>query len=343
MIYRVAVGILVASLVPIGIAQTMDPHAVNANTIDLSRRDTNDLGLGTRLSGAIRGMDDAVIKDARVEVCDLSTGAVIVVAYTGPQGQFQVNRLPVGSYEVVATSGLSEARERVRVTEGDTMITLRMPNPATARASELGGRHSVSVAQMQVPEKALKEFKKAQSAWEKQKFEEAAKRLDRALDIYPQFADAYTLRGVMHLSRNNLDDACANLERAIEIDGESGLAYVVLGAAYTSLTRFEDAVRVLERAVSLLPNSWQAQFELGRAQLAKGNFEGALRHASNAQQLGANDYAPVHLIKAHALLGLKHYTDAMAELQVFLSKDPQGPQATKARETLSQVKAFAAR
>ena len=51
---------------------------------------------------------------------------------------------------------------------------------------------------------------------------------------------------------------------------------------------------------------------------------------------------PIHLIKAHALLGLKNYDLAVAELEQFLGNRPDGVDSAKARETLNQVRAFMA-
>jgi hypothetical protein len=53
-------------------------------------------------------------------------------------------------------------------------------------------------------------------------------------------------------------------------------------------------------------------------------------------------YAPAHLVRAHALLGLKAYSDAVAELETAIGDDPSGANSEEARRTLGQVKAFMA-
>jgi hypothetical protein len=51
----------------------------------------------------------------------------------------------------------------------------------------------------------------------------------------------------------------------------------------------------------------------------------------------------MHLVKAHALLGLKNYTEAQNELEAFLTRDPNGVDSAQVRHTLDEVKSFTAR
>src|SRR5437667_88216 len=95
--------------------------------------------------------------------------------------------------EVVATSGVVEARERVFVDEGFASVNLRLPQVAN---SEAGNRDTVSVAQMKVPGKARDALKKAREYMQKQKLDDSAKYVAKALEIYPQFAEALALRGL---------------------------------------------------------------------------------------------------------------------------------------------------
>jgi tetratricopeptide (TPR) repeat protein len=107
-------------------------------------------------------------------------------------------------------------------------------------------------------------------------------------------------------------------------------------------SKFDDAIRVLDRGLTLMPQSWQAMFELGKAELAKGDYEAALRRLNKAGDLAPQEYPPLHLAKAHALLGMKNFSEASSELEAYLEQDPESPNATAVRESLDQVKAFVA-
>lgn len=291
------------------------------------------------LSGMVRTNDGQPAKEARVEVTDLRTGQIAASAYTNSGGAFEVPNLNRGSYEVVAQLGLAEIRERVSVDGSDSTLALRLP--PVAAASKAGDHYSVSVAQMKVPEKARKAFNNAESAVKKQKLEDAQKNLAEALSIYPGYAEALTLRGILKLDAGQADAARADLEQAVDSDNNYSMGYIALGACYNMLTRWDDALRVLDRAVGLSPTSWQGYFEMGKSLIGKADYEAALRQLNRAEDMHPK-YPLLHLVKAHALLGLKNYAEAMSELEAYLEKEPAGAQSQEAKLTLEKVRAFAA-
>src|SRR5258706_11539239 len=223
---------------------------------------------------------------------------------------------------------------------GDATVTLRVPTEVKAN---VGNNATVSVAQFKVPGKARSEFKKAEEALGKGKMDECKTHLAKALDIYPSFAEALTLRGVLAMDDKNTDAAINDLDAAIKADASYSMAYVAMGATYNMMSKFDDAIRVLGRGISMAPNSWQGYFEMGKAQVGNASYEAAVRTLDKAQSVAPDDYALIHLVKAHALLGLKDYTNAMGELQAFLEKSPKdGKQTEDARNLLGKVQAFTA-
>jgi tetratricopeptide (TPR) repeat protein len=293
------------------------------------------------ISGSLRTAHGAPIANARIELLDGNNGQVKNSTYTNPNGSFTLMTIPDGNYELVAVSGLSETRERLQLHGDLAMLNLVLSTPQ-AEASRAGNRATVSVAQMKVPEKARKLLEKAQSALDKRKLVEADQYVSRALEIYPDFAEALTMRGLMSLDAKHLDDAAASLEKSIHADRSYAMGFIVLGAVYNMQSRFDDAIRVLDRGLTLMPQSWQGDFELGKAELGKGNYEAAIRRLNKAQDLSPQEYAPLHLAKAHALLGMKNFSEATSELEAYLEQDPKSPNATAVRESLDQVRAFVA-
>lgn len=279
------------------------------------------------------------VANARVEVRDMLTGRVVQSGYTTGSGNTTLSGVENGNYEVVATSGTSEARERLSASMGTNSITLQLPDDPSGN---VGSKTSVSVAQFKVPGKARKEYEKAEDALQKRKLDEAAKRIAKALEIYPNFAEALTMRAIMAMDSKQIDLASADLQKAIEADPGYATAYFAMGAVQTLQSQFDDALRSLDRGLALQPNSWQGHFEVGKAQIGKGNYAAAIKSLDRAQMFTPNPYPVIHLAKAHAFLALKNYPDAMGELQVYLEKAPQEPQAESARKMLDQVKAYTA-
>lgn len=289
------------------------------------------------LSGLIRTSDGRPAKDARIEVHNRQNGQVVAHAYANASGSFEIN-VPRGFYEVVAQLGLEETRETVSVEATGAVVSMRLPGSPPPQA---GGRFSVSVAQMQIPDKARKAYKKAEAAMDKQNLDEAAKHVARAIEIYPKYSEALTLRGILKLEASQLEEALADLQLAVEADSNCSMAYLAMGATYNAMSRFDDALRVLDRGVGLSPTSWQGYFEKGKAFLGKRNYEASIRQLNKAEDLQPK-YGLLHLVKAHALLGMKKYPDAMGELELYLQQNPQGRDSANARETLEKVRTFSA-
>ncbi len=295
---------------------------------------------GAAISGAVRTTDGKPVSDAQVEVRNAMNGQVVTSGYTSFNGTYQFMGLQNGSYEIVVTSGLSQATDRVQLQGVEAMSNLTLPAPGGD--TRAGDAHTVSVAQMKVPEKARDALKKAEKAMAKRDLEEASRQTEKALEIYPQYAQAYSMRGLLKMDAGDYPAAAIELEHAIELDVGYAMGFIILGSDYNQMQRFDDAVRVLDRGLALNPHSWQAQFEMGRAYLAKNDLAASLRYIDKAAVTGPKDYAPIHLVRANIMLAQKNYPEAMNELESFLQTDPNGVESEKARKVLGQMKAYMA-
>jgi tetratricopeptide (TPR) repeat protein len=289
------------------------------------------------ISGSVNTVDGQPVSDARIELRS-STGATTVSGYTSLNGRFEFQNVPVGSYEIVADSGVDEARERVNVQNDLATVSLRLPR--VGAASSAGNNNTVSIAELKIPEKARNEDKKAREALQKQDTASARKHVEKALEIAPQFAAALTTRALIELDDNHLDPAIADLEKAVQLDAGYGLSFLVLGAAYNHLQHFDDAIRALDHGVALMPNYWQGYFELGKAYLGKNDLPHAQAQLDRCKQQAPPNYAPLHLVRANLELALRNYPEAMAELEAYLDREPTGETSARARKTLGEVKAF---
>jgi cytochrome c-type biogenesis protein CcmH/NrfG len=291
--------------------------------------------------GAVHSTDNQPLNNVRVDLRDGSTGAIVGSSYTGMGGNFEFRQLQAGPYDVTASSGTSRVEERVQVSSISTNVDLRLP-VTTVPNDGIAGR-TVSVNQYRVPESAREELRKAQQAAAKNKGEdEVAKHLDRALEIHPTYADALSMRAALKLDNKDVAGAIQDAQKAIETDANYPLAYTVMGSALNVQMKFDEALRSLERAASLSPDIWQTYFEIGRAYAGKKDYAKSLEALDRAQRL-APDYALIQLIRAHCLMGLGRYSDAVTELQAYLSKHPKDVRVEQARKMLAQAQAATGR
>jgi Tfp pilus assembly protein PilF len=290
------------------------------------------------VSGSVRWSNNTPAKNATVELVDPVNGHVLFTSYTDDGGMFTMPQVAGGQYQIVAESGTAETSAQLTVESIETTVNLVLSAPAAADA---GGPYSVSVAQMQVPEKARKAMKKAQEAVDKRDILRAQQYIAEALAIDPNYAGALTLRGILSMDAKNYPAAENDFDRAIKADNNYSLAYLGMGAAYNIDGKWNEAIRSLDRGVELNPKSWQGYFELAKSYLATRDYQSALSQLQKAQEIKA-DYAPIHLLRAHILLAMRNYDEAIPELEAYLQANPNGIGSSDARNTLDKVKAFVA-
>jgi Tfp pilus assembly protein PilF len=314
---------------------TQFPGSSPQNGPDMKRAGTG------MIMGSVRTLDGKPVANARVEVSSLAPGQRMVTAYTSQDGSFTVAGLSTGDYEVRAESGVLETSARVQVGDGQTWITMRLPNSA---AQDRGGRApTVSVQQLRVPEKAASFLAKAHQALDKRKLDDAANYVSKALASYPEYAQALTLRAVLEMQQEKYDQAAADANHAIQDDPNYGTAYLVMGATFNCHKKFEDALRSLARAEALMPNAWQGYFESSKALLQLSKFQEALQESNRALALNdASVHPELHLIKGYAYIGLRAYGAAVTELEQYTSKFPNGADATHVRSDLEKIRPLAA-
>jgi tetratricopeptide (TPR) repeat protein len=338
MVFRAVVFAIVlvsfpaSSLAQIGPLNQNGPRPGGQSTWNSRIRNFNSI------SGSVFSADSRPAGNVRVELRDGNTGTLVSSAYTGIEGSFEFRQLAQGRYEVVAFSGVQQAQEQVEVNSMATSVNLRLP-AAAVPANDGNGKRTVSVSQYKVPQAAREELRKARDASLKSKIEDAQRHLQKALQLDPNYADALTLQAILKLDAKDSEGAVNDLQRAIQSDGSYAIAYLVLGSAFNSQLKFDDALRVLERGQSLAPDAWQAYFEMGRAYVGKSDYEAALHQLDRAQSLAPQEYPNIRLIRAHALMRLTRYSDAIADLQTYLLKNPNGPEAEQARTMLEMAQA----
>lgn len=306
-----------------------------------AQKRVSDLGLlNNQVQGTVRTTADKPVADARVELRSLQSGLIVASGYSNAQGFFTLPSAPNGRYELTVVSGLNESRETVELSGSAVSVTMRVAEDTTG--AEAGDDKSVSVAQYRVPKKARKEFKKAQEATEKRDIPRALEQVEKALTLHPDFAEALTLKAILMLDRSETDTAREAAEKAVAVDSSYGMGYLVLGAVYNAQGRYDDAIRTLDRGASLSPNAWQAYFELGKAYTAQKKYEVALKNLRKAESLAADRHPLINLVKAHALLGLNSFEEAMTELQAYLEHAGGDPNRQHAAEMMDKVKAYVA-
>jgi Flp pilus assembly protein TadD len=297
-----------------------------------------------QIIGTVRTLDGHGVSNAHIEARDIQQGTRSVYGQSDSGGSFALYNISPGTYEVMVTSGLSEAHERVEVigSSGEARVDIHLPSPAESKG---GSGSTISYSQYRVPQKARALFEKAVQYMKQNKLDESREKVNAALAICPKFSEALTLRGILLGRTGSVSDAIANFQQAIQYDPNYALAYIALGSVLNSKARFDESLPILGQAERIAPTSWQVYFESARANIGKGHFATALHDIDRAAELqgGEQKETPeVHLVRGYALIGMNEVTRAIHELEIFLAHESPGGIADNTRKVLDQLRALSA-
>ncbi len=198
---------------------------------------------------------------------------------------------------------------------------------------------SISVTSMMAPKDAKKAYEHGLQSLLKNKPDDAAKDFEKAVGIYPKYADAWVSLGKLRLDRQSIEPARAALMKAMEADPKLVAPYMELGLLAAKDANWQDSGKYLDRAVELdpvdFPQGWYAD-AVANYNLRK--YDAAEKSAREAVKLDQRHVNP----RAGYLLGLvlaekKDYAGAAAELTAYIKLAPNAPDLALVKDQLSQL------
>ena len=235
----------------------------------------------------------------------------------------------------------------------------RLPDPISERTSSdiswdrsphrvQPGQQLVTANALRAPDKARQAFQKATKAMQANQTDEAAKQIALALEYYPDYAQALTLRGLMNFTAARTL-AIEDLKQAIRLDPSYGMAYAILASSYNDVESYDDAFPVVSRALQLLPATWQVHFEMARTLWGCHKSADALKEIGDAMRLSTTmtttpeSRAALHFWRGRILIDQHDFSSAKLEFQHALGEDPKGIFAKSSDLLISRLEAVGVR
>ena len=271
-----------------------------------------------------------------------SSGTPIATSYTNEGGQTQFLGVIVGNYHIlVSGEGIQTADSGVFEVDSRRTTQTQYITIHSVEASETKSTGSqapmVSAANLNVPEKARKELDKANQAMARQDWKQALERLNKAIAIYPQYAAAYNNLGVLYGRTSDYVHEQEALEKAIALDDHFASAFANLGKLCVRQKNFPRAETLLEKAASLDPGNAESLTLLAEAQYMDEHYAAAIASAHQAHAASPAHSSFAHYIAARAYQRQNRQQDALAEFQIFLKEEPNGPRADYVRNDIAKM------
>jgi tetratricopeptide (TPR) repeat protein len=140
----------------------------------------------------------------------------------------------------------------------------------------------------------------------------------RALQQDPKFADAAALAATAGLIQQQFARAAAEAIQAIQINPADEKAYVILATAQNYLGHYSAAADALRHVRPQEQQTWQVAYQWARAEAGLQHLPECLEWLNRASLSAPVDFAPLHLLRASALLAMGDNLRAANELEIYL-------------------------
>ena len=141
----------------------------------------------------------------------------------------------------------------------------------------------LAIAQSNHGDQATAKFKRGKVLFGKGDFEEAIKSYHRAIELEPNWAEAYVQRGYARRMNHDLDKALEDYDKATELDPRTTAKNRVVAQAYTNRgqilsmqLKLEDAINDFNKAIRFFEEDERAFYERAQARLLLEDLAAAI-------------------------------------------------------------------
>jgi tetratricopeptide (TPR) repeat protein len=196
---------------------------------------------------------------------------------------------------------------------------------------------SISAAELNIPDKARKEFEKGLSAFDKDDLSTAGQHFSKAVELYPQYSLALVNLGVIEMRQGNQAQGENYFELSIKADPAMPNGYTSLARVRILQKNYDSADALLAKALSIRPLDPEPLTMLATSQSREGKYDEALATCRKVHTVPHEHFAVVHIIAAESLMRLKQPDQAADEYRLFLKEFPTSPNADSVRAALRSL------
>jgi tetratricopeptide (TPR) repeat protein len=285
--------------------------------------------------------DRAFAAHARVQLMNSASNNSVTEQFTNDLGEVEFYGIDAGDYHIVVTgegiedtdSGIFEVDGR----KGSQSISISVKRAGEGGHTAKAGGPSVSVNQLKIPSDAKSKYDEANQLMAKGDWPGAIGRLNRAIAIYPAYAEAYNNLAAAQVRLGNRSDARQSLQKAITVDNHFIPGLVNLAHMEEKDQHYQAAEALLSKAVAIEPSSAETLTLLCRVQFLDKHYDEAIATAHRVHAVPHASFAIVHYIAARAYQRENRSSEAIGEFKTMLQEEPSGARADAVRKELARM------
>jgi len=269
-------------------------------------------------------------------------GGVEVDTTSDPQGKFSFNGLYRRDVYMltIAVHGYQTYSNHYDLSvmgrSFDSVTLLPLPSTEARNVPPEGPKGTVDARLAQLPPSAKAELDEGMKRSAARDSMAALEHYKKAIELFPNFAEAYIVMGGVYLEQGNLSLAEQSFAKAVSIESRLANAQLALGLTRNLMGRVREAEPPLLEAVELDPKNPDARFELAKNQFALQKFPAAQVQAEKSLELKPQN-PPVYVVLGYSLLRQKKGPEAEEAFRRFLKLAPASPMAGDIRQVVSAI------
>jgi tetratricopeptide (TPR) repeat protein len=210
-------------------------------------------------------------------------------------------------------------------------------NVETPLASLNDDAHRIAAARLAVPTSARREMVRAEEAQLRGDNQAALRHLERAIEIYPRYADALNNVGTHYHRKGDYGRSIEYFSRVTRIDPKFFPGWVNLGGSLLALGKLQDAREANLKAAELRPNDPLANTQLGINYFYLRQYGDAKTYFLKVVDLDPASANSPQLFLAHIAMAERSPREAEGYIRSYLELHPYSPRAPNLRRTLENL------
>jgi tetratricopeptide (TPR) repeat protein len=197
---------------------------------------------------------------------------------------------------------------------------------------------TVSLKTLAAPKKAKQAYDKAGKELTKEKpnYSKMVKELEKAVEIYPEFASAWHMLGEIRLKQNDRPAASEAFQEAKTVDPAYANPYLSLALMALEEERWQEAADLCTQPLELNPQLTKAHYYTALAYSSLGKMDDAEKSALLVlEQDQAQIYPLTYYVLGFAESHRGNFPSAAARYRTFLEIQPNVSLARKLKEELT--------
>ncbi|MGD0359363.1 MAG: tetratricopeptide repeat protein [Bryobacteraceae bacterium] len=219
------------------------------------------------------------------------------------------------------------------------------PNVGTIVLHRLAGVEgtAISVTSLQAPKEARRSYEKALQDMQKNKSAEAGKELQKAVEIYPNYAAAWYALGQIQEQDKDLPQARQSLQKAMAADPKFISPYIRLSELEARAENWGELVSATDKLLKLDAVDYpKAYLYNATGNLNLGHLEDAEKSALAGEKLDTAHRLPrLEQVLATIRAREKDYAGAAAHLRSYLVLAPNAEDAARMKKELAELERLA--